>query len=175
MREWATFVTGYRPIRMGRSTPPSPFGLVHGRRFFKRAYWISPAWRAASLASLQASGSLSATGGGNSGTESPRRPIGAGGARGASRSGSVPVTTHALFTGKVQRKVRNGVADLARRWIISGSASCYVRQSSLVVRRNRANPFYNDVRVRTRFILASGNERYLLWTFRSSNPITQAS
>jgi len=182
LREWATFVTGYRPIRMGRSTPPSPFGLVHGRRFFKRAYWISPAWRAASLASLQASGSLSATGGGNSGTESPRRPIGAGGARGASRSGSVPVTTHALFTGKVQRKVRNGVADLARRWIISGSASCYVRQSSLgyaeiapIRVRALAMQLHDDVRVRTRFILASGNERYLLWTFRSSNPITQAS
>jgi hypothetical protein len=38
----------------------------------------------------------------------------AGGARGASRSGSVSViTTHALFALKVQRKVSNGIAGLA--------------------------------------------------------------
>src|ERR671923_228649 len=36
----------------------------------------------------------------------PRRPIGAGGVRGASRSGSASVlTTHALFAHKVQRKL----------------------------------------------------------------------
>src|SRR5947208_2142998 len=46
-------------------------------------------------------------------TQTPRRPIGAGGARGASRSGSVSViTTHALFARKVQRKLSNGVAAL---------------------------------------------------------------
>ena len=46
-------------------------------------------------------------------TQTPRRPIGAGGARGASRSGSVFVlTTHALFAPKVQRKVSNGIAGL---------------------------------------------------------------
>jgi hypothetical protein len=31
-------------------------------------------------------------------------------------------TTHALLAGKVQRKVRNGVAQIGRRRIISGSA-----------------------------------------------------
>src|SRR5213078_1991827 len=47
-------------------------------------------------------------------TQTPRRPIGAGGARGASRSGSMSlITTHALFAPKVQRKVRNGIAGLA--------------------------------------------------------------
>jgi hypothetical protein len=47
-------------------------------------------------------------------TQTPRRPIGAGGARGVSRSGSgSTTTTHALFALKVQRKVRNGVAGLA--------------------------------------------------------------
>jgi NADH:ubiquinone oxidoreductase, NDUFS5-15kDa len=54
-------------------------------------------------------------------TQTPRRPIGAGGVRGASRSGSASViTTHALFALKVQRKVSNGIAGLAadeHRWI----------------------------------------------------------
>ena len=46
-------------------------------------------------------------------TQTPRRPIGAGGVRGASRSGSASViTTHALFARKVQRKLSNGVAAL---------------------------------------------------------------
>src|SRR5499433_3089875 len=49
-------------------------------------------------------------------TQTPRRPIGAGGVRGASRSGSASViTTHALFARKVQRKLSNGVADFADR------------------------------------------------------------
>src|SRR5262249_51390626 len=47
-------------------------------------------------------------------TQTPRRPIGAGGVRGASRSGSASViTTHALFARKVQRKLSNGVAGFA--------------------------------------------------------------
>src|SRR5262249_32606057 len=47
-------------------------------------------------------------------TQTPRRPIGAGGGRGASRSGSASViTTHALFARKVQRKLSNGVAGFA--------------------------------------------------------------
>src|SRR5437867_6983318 len=47
-------------------------------------------------------------------TQTPRRPIGAGGGEELSRSGSVPViTTHALFALKVQRKLSNGVAGLA--------------------------------------------------------------
>src|SRR5262249_20728284 len=46
--------------------------------------------------------------------QTPRRPIGAGGVRGASRSGSASViTTHALFARKVQRKLSNGVAGFA--------------------------------------------------------------
>src|SRR5207245_3953073 len=46
-------------------------------------------------------------------TQTPRRPSGAGGVRGASRSGSASViTTHALFARKVQRKLSNGVAAL---------------------------------------------------------------
>jgi hypothetical protein len=49
-------------------------------------------------------------------TQSPRRPIGAGGVRGGSRSGSLSVvTTHALFARKVQHKVSNGVAAFAAR------------------------------------------------------------
>jgi len=49
-------------------------------------------------------------------TQNPRRPIGAGGVRGGSRSGSLSVvTTHALFARKVQRKVSNGVAAFAAR------------------------------------------------------------
>jgi hypothetical protein len=49
-------------------------------------------------------------------TQSPRRPIGAGGVRGGSRSGSLSVvTTHALFARKVQRKVSNSVAAFAAR------------------------------------------------------------
>src|SRR6516165_1166095 len=47
-------------------------------------------------------------------TQTPRRPIGAGGVRGASRAGSASViTTHALFARKVQRKLSNGVAGFA--------------------------------------------------------------
>src|SRR5262249_18678917 len=47
-------------------------------------------------------------------TQTPRRPIGTGGVRGASRSGSASViTTHALFARKVQRKLSNGVAGFA--------------------------------------------------------------
>ena len=47
-------------------------------------------------------------------TQTPRRPIGAGGVRGASRAGSASViTTHALFARKVQRKPSNGVAGFA--------------------------------------------------------------
>src|SRR5215469_13174314 len=47
-------------------------------------------------------------------TQTPRRPIGAGGVRGASRSGLASViTTHALFARKVQRKLSNGVAGFA--------------------------------------------------------------
>ena len=47
-------------------------------------------------------------------TQTPRRPIGAGGARGESQTGSTSViTTHALFALKVQRKVSNGVAGFA--------------------------------------------------------------
>ena len=42
------------------------------------------------------------------------------------------------------------------------------QKSRQSVRGTLAMQLYNDVRVRTRFILASGNERYLLWTFRSS-------
>src|SRR6476620_10834764 len=49
-------------------------------------------------------------------TQNPRRPIGAGGVSGGSRSGSLSVvTTHALFARKVQRKVSNGVAAFAAR------------------------------------------------------------
>src|SRR5262245_39613309 len=47
-------------------------------------------------------------------TQTPRRPIGAGGVRGASRSGSASaITTHALLARKVQRKLSNGVAGFA--------------------------------------------------------------
>src|SRR6185312_9680913 len=47
-------------------------------------------------------------------TQTPRRPSGAGGVRGASWSGSASViTTHALFAVKVQRKVSNGIAGFA--------------------------------------------------------------
>ena len=46
--------------------------------------------------------------------QTPRRPIGAGGVRGASRAGSASVlTTHALLARKVQRKLSNGVAGFA--------------------------------------------------------------
>jgi len=45
-------------------------------------------------------------------TQTPRRPIGAGGVRGASRSGSAS-TTHALFARKVQLKLSNGGAGFA--------------------------------------------------------------
>jgi hypothetical protein len=59
-------------------------------------------------------------------TQTPRRPIGAGGARGASRSGSMSViTTHALFALKVQRKVSNGVAGVA-----TGGASAEIAANS---------------------------------------------
>src|SRR5262249_36311611 len=47
-------------------------------------------------------------------TQTPRRPIGAGRGEERSRLGLLSVTTtDALFAGKVQRKVRNGVAQLA--------------------------------------------------------------
>jgi hypothetical protein len=46
-------------------------------------------------------------------TQTPRRPTGAGGGEESSRSGSLSVTTDALFAGKVQCKVSNGVAGLA--------------------------------------------------------------
>ena len=60
-------------------------------------------------------------------TQTPRRPIGAGGVRGASRAGLASViTTHALLARKVQRKLSNGVAGFAA----GGSSSD----------RNRARP-----------------------------------
>src|SRR5262249_555572 len=47
-------------------------------------------------------------------TQAPRRPIGAGGGRGASRAGETSlITTHAPFARKVQRKLTNGVAGFA--------------------------------------------------------------
>jgi hypothetical protein len=59
---------------------------------------------------------------------------------------------------------------LLRQAVIFGYA-----EIAPIVRGALAMQLHDDVRARTRFILASGNERYLLWTFRSSNPITQAS
>src|SRR5437763_15935170 len=77
-------------------------------------------------------------------TQTPRRPIGAGGARGANRSGSVSTTTtHALFALKVQRKVSNGVAGLAAGGTSFGSeevAAQFVpaqRCQSMAKRRRR--------------------------------------
>src|SRR5262249_39983827 len=68
-------------------------------------------------------------------TQTPRRPIGAGGGRGASRSGSASViTTHALFARKVQRKLSNGVAGFAA----SGSSSD--RKRSRPIRAFSATP-----------------------------------
>jgi hypothetical protein len=65
----------------------------------------------------------------------PRRPIGAGGVRGASRSGSASViTTHALFARKVQRKLSNGVAGFAA----AGSSSD--RKRSPPIRAFSATP-----------------------------------
>src|SRR5207248_2899090 len=68
-------------------------------------------------------------------TQTPRRPIGAGGVRGASRSGSASViTTHALFARKVQRKRSNGVAGFAA----GGSSS--ERKRSRPIRAFSATP-----------------------------------
>src|SRR5438445_3327439 len=68
-------------------------------------------------------------------TQTPRRPIGAGGVRGASRSGSASViTTHALFARKVQRKLSNGVAGFAA----GGSSS--ERKRSRPIRAFSATP-----------------------------------
>jgi hypothetical protein len=93
----------------------------------------------------------------------------------------IRVHTHALFAGKVQRKVRNGVADLAAAGSSPGSASCSVTriifgyaEIAPIRARALAMQLHDDVRVRTRFILISGTKA-ILWTFRSSNPITQAS
>src|SRR5262249_32114055 len=67
-------------------------------------------------------------------TQTPRRPIGAGGVRGASRSGSASViTTHALFARKVQRKLSNGVAGFAA----GGSSSDRKRARPIVPSRRR--------------------------------------
>ena len=62
-------------------------------------------------------------------TQTPRRPIGAGGGEEQGRTGSLSVTTtDALFAGEVQRKVSNGVASLAaaassyRRKLLSSGA-----------------------------------------------------
>ena len=77
-------------------------------------------------------------------TQTPRRPIGAGGVRGASRSGSVSViTTHALFARKVQRKLRNGVAGFAA----GGSSSD--RKRSRPIRAFSATPRDGQRRCRT--------------------------
>src|SRR5262244_1252106 len=74
-------------------------------------------------------------------TQTPRRPIGAGGVRGASRSGSASViTTHALFARKVQRKLSNGVAGLAA----GGSSSD--RKRSRPIRGFSATPQMANVR-----------------------------
>src|SRR5262249_50958478 len=68
-------------------------------------------------------------------TQTPRRPIGAGGVRGASRSGSASViTTHALFARKVQRKLSNGVAGFA-----AGGSSAD-RKSARPIRAFSATP-----------------------------------
>jgi hypothetical protein len=64
-------------------------------------------------------------------TQTPRRPIGAGGVRGASRSGLASViTTHALFARKVHRKLSKGVAGFAA----GGSSSD--RKRSRLLRRS---------------------------------------
>src|SRR4029077_1136059 len=68
-------------------------------------------------------------------TQTPRRPIGAGGVSGASRSGSASViTTHALLARKVQRKLSNGVAGFAA----GGSSS--ERKRSRPIRAFSATP-----------------------------------
>src|SRR5262244_3178766 len=66
-------------------------------------------------------------------TQTPRRPIGASGVRGASRSGSASViTTHALFARKV--KLSNGVAGFA-----AGGSSAD-RKRSRTIRAFSATP-----------------------------------
>src|SRR5262245_6799269 len=69
-------------------------------------------------------------------TQTPRRPIGAGGVRGASRSGSASViTTHALFARKVRRKLSNGGAGFAAG---GSSLDQRVREARDAGRRARA-------------------------------------
>jgi hypothetical protein len=75
-------------------------------------------------------------------TQTPRRPNGAGGARGASRSGSTSVTTmHALFTRKVECKMASGRPDLMRldaRDTVRFSAL----RSSAEILAGAANPYH---------------------------------
>src|SRR6516162_4223894 len=107
---------GCRP----RPTGARRFALGHA----KRLSTASAQQRAGGLAQQRA-----AT------TQTPRRPIGAGGVRGASRSGLASViTTHALFARKVQRKLRNGVAGFAA----GGSSSD--RKRSRPIRAFSATP-----------------------------------
>src|SRR5262249_34692552 len=71
-------------------------------------------------------------------TQTPRRPIGAGGVRGASRSGSASViTTHALFAREVQGQLRHCVGWFAGGGLTLGQrvgegAGCWLLGPSCV-------------------------------------------
>jgi hypothetical protein len=117
------------------------------------------------------------------------RPRGTGGGKGASRPGSLSVTTtDALFAGKVQRKVSNGIAGLAaagssrhRQKIAAIPASASILPRSW--HRARAAP--PTVAARTRIVSAAGirlitgnlcdlSKGYFATTFLSSSPPTPA-
>ena len=88
-------------------------------------------------------------------TETPRRPAGAGGARGASQLDSLSVTTtNALFAMKVQRKLRKGVCQSQRCcWKLRARECLLTASAEAVCPRRR-----------------SSNANSLRWLFCQANP-----
>ena len=80
-------------------------------------------------------------------TETPRRPAGAGGARGASQLDSLSVTTtHALFAMKVQRKLRKGVCQSQRCCWKLRARECLLTASAEAVCPRRRSSNANSLR-----------------------------
>src|SRR6266511_1617384 len=106
-------------------------------------------------------------------TQTPRRPNGAGGARGASRSGSASVTVttmHALFTSEVECKMASALMRLDPRDAVRSSAP----RSSAEILAGVANPYQAAC---TRRISAAGlapSSGEVVTEFQSDNSRTDS-
>src|SRR6516164_4189619 len=98
-------------VTVAMVAPLGPHSSVGCRPRLARRFALGHAKLLSRVSAQQHAGGLAQQ---RAATQTPRRPIGAGGVRGTSRSGSASViTTHALFARKVQRKLSNGGAGFA--------------------------------------------------------------